>query len=569
MKKLINLIINTPKKSRTLIETCLVGLGAGLAAVAFQLGITWISHLIYNQKHWSSPLMFALGTLGIILLGALIVGLLLNKLCPEAAGSGIPQVKLAFWKNFGAMPRRIFFVKFIAGMIGIGSGMSLGREGPSVQLGANVGSSLAGLLRISKQGRRAAVAAGSAAALAAAFNAPLAGIAFVLEEILEDLNSSFLGSILLASVIGAFTVHAIIGPDPAFKLPLISEPSWRAYLLMPLVAAAASLIGISFQQQTLKMRGYLKTTTRFASVLHPTIGAVITWMLGMSVFAFTGKLGVFGIGYGDLSKALDQGIVWQVAGILLLAKWISTTTCYASGGCGGIFSPCLFFGAMCATFITGCFGHFCDLNNADRTLLAVGGMAACLGAVVQAPVTSILIIFEMTHQFAVLPGLMLAALLSQFIARSMVPGNFYEEMLAQDGHKVESIIPPRDFHSWQNLSVSAIAHFHPVVIESHDPVILEEMVKKPHRRFPVVRDKALIGIVTRIELRSALQEQRDFEMTPALSVRPSESIKKIEQLLVESEAGMVVVTDREEGIPLAIVTLHDLMRAQLTVMKEV
>lgn len=567
LKKVIDLLVNTPKKSRTLIETCLVGLAAGLAAVAFQLGIRWLSHLIYNEKHWSSSLRFGVGTLGIIIIAALIVGLLLNKFCPEAAGSGIPQVKLAFWKNFGSMPRRIFFVKFIAGMIGIGGGLSLGREGPSVQIGGNIGSTIARILRVSKQGRRAAVAAGSAAALAAAFNAPLAGVAFVLEEILEDLNSSFLGSVLLASVIGAFTVHAIIGPDPAFNLPLISEPTWRAYLLMPVVALIASLVGIAFQQQTLKMRSRIRNSTCVPSVFHPTLGAIVTWMLGMAVFSITGKLGVFGIGYTDLSESLHHGLVWQVAGLLLLAKWLSTVTCYASGGCGGIFSPCLFFGAMCGALMTGGVSHFCDLSSSDRILLAVGGMTACLGAVVQAPVTSVLIIFEMTHQFAVLPGLIIAALLSQFIARSMTGKNFYEEILDEDGYKMQTIIPPRDFHRWRNLPVSAIAHFKPVVVDDLTPEGLLKVSQKRHRRFPVIRNNELVGIVTRIELKSSLQEERDFEMSPALFVRPSESIHKVEQLLVESEAGIVVVTDREGGVPLAIVTLHDLMRAQLNVVE--
>jgi CIC family chloride channel protein len=253
--KLIGLLGRLPREGRTLIETCFVGLAAGLAAVAFQAGIDALARLIYNEAHWSSAGAFALGSLAIICGAALFTGVLLNRLCPEAAGSGIPQLKLAFWKDFGHTPPHIGLVKFVAGVVGIGGGLSLGREGPSVQIGGNLGSTVAGMLGVSKQGKRSAVAAGSAAALAAAFNAPLAGVAFVLEEILEDLNSRFLGPVLVAAVIGAFTVHAILGPDPAFQLPWIEEPTWRAYLLMPVVATLAALIGVGFQQVTLSMRG--------------------------------------------------------------------------------------------------------------------------------------------------------------------------------------------------------------------------------------------------------------------------------------------------------------------------
>ena len=562
-EKVAGLLGRVPRGTRTLIETCVVGLSAGLAAVAFQAGIDWLGSLIYNEAHWSSHSAFLLGTLAIICGAALFTGFLLNTLCPEAAGSGIPQLKLAFWKDFGHSPPHIVLVKFVAGVVGIGGGLSLGREGPSVQIGGNLGSTVAGMLGVSKQGKRAAAAAGAAAALAAAFNAPLAGVAFVLEEILEDLNSRFLGPVLVAAVIGAFTVHAIIGPDPAFKLPRIEEPTWRAYVLMPVVAALAALIGVGFQRTTLALRGRLRNADIVPATTRPVLGALVTWTLGMAAFAATGKLGVFGIGYNDLSLALNNGIVWQVAGLLLFAKWLATVACYSSGGCGGIFSPCLFFGAMCGTVLTGWFGDPLELSASDRVLLAVGGMSACLGAVVQAPVTAILIIFEMTHQFSLLPGLMLAGLFSQVVARRIVPANFYEAALLQDGHRMEHIVPPRDLRAWQNLPISAIAHFDPVVVESLEPQTLREAVEHSYLRFPVTKEGGLIGILTRAEIHAALEEGRTPRPGPAKAVRPGQIVRDVQHLLIESNDGMVVVADREAGRPLAVVTLHDLLRAQL------
>ncbi len=554
-----------PNKTRILVETCAVGLTAGVAAVGFQVGIDRLSGLIYGQARWPSPGAFLVGSLVAICVGALLTGFLLNQLCPEAAGSGIPQLKLAFWKDFGNTPPRIAVVKFVAGVVGIGGGLSLGREGPSVQIGGNLGSTVAGVLGVSKQGRRSAVAAGAAAALAAAFNAPLAAVAFVLEEILEDLNSRFLGPVLLAGVIGAFTVHALIGPEPAFRLPRIDEPTWRAYLLIPLASVLAAAIGIGFQGTTLALRSRMRKVTLLPDSTKPVFGALITWVLGMAALAFTGRLGVFGTGYGDLSHALQEGMIWKVAGLLLVAKWAATVACYGSGGCGGIFSPCLFFGAMSGTMLTGLFGPVLALTDSDRVLVAAGGMSACLGAVVQAPVTAILIIFEMTHQFSLVPGLMLAGLLSQVVARRLARESFYETALLQDGHRMEHIIPPRDLKSWQNLPVSAIARFDPVVIASLEPDDLRDAMRYPYSRFPVVEDGRLTGILNRAEIQIALDRGAAPKAGAAYDVRPWQVIREIQNLLIESEDGIVVVTDRENGNPIAVVTLHDLLRAQLAI----
>ena len=157
-------------------------------------------------------------------------------------------MKLAFWKDFGYVPIRVAWVKFIAGALTVGGGASLGREGPTVQLAGGLSSQLAGRLGVAKNGRRLASAAGAAAGLAAAFNAPLASITFVLEEMIEDLNSRMLGGILYAAVLGALVVQAFLSNRPAFDLPQIAEvPTWRGYLLAPVGAVFASLVGVVFQ----------------------------------------------------------------------------------------------------------------------------------------------------------------------------------------------------------------------------------------------------------------------------------------------------------------------------------
>ncbi|RYD30270.1 MAG: chloride channel protein, partial [Verrucomicrobiaceae bacterium] len=501
-----------------------------------------------------------------IVISSLTVGWLLGSFCPEAAGSGIPQVKLAFWKDFGHSPRRIGLIKFVAGVISIGGGQSLGREGPSVQLGSNLATSLAERLGVAKQKRRGPSAAGAAAGLAAAFNAPLAAVAFVLEEIIGDLNSRFLGPVLLAAVIGAFVVHACIGAQPAFELPEIQDPSWRAYLLMPLAAGLAALTGAFFQRAALFLRARSLRNRTVPKWLRPLGGGLVTWIIGISVFAWSGRLGVFSLGYEDLSDTLSHGIGWQLAAVLLAGKLLATIVSYALGGCGGIFSPNLFFGAMCGALITAAGSVFLDLDRADTLLLTVGGMSACLGAAVQAPVTSILIIFEMTHQFALVPGLMLAGLVSQVIARRLNHGNFYEEVLVQDGHRLEHVIPPRDLRGWHDLPVSVIACFRPAVVDNQSATVLARLLAEhPYSRFPVVGGGRLLGIATRAEIERAVSSHHPLKLETAVTCRPGDSILRVQHRLMESPTGTVVLTGGDEdGAILGIATLHDLLRAQIS-----
>jgi CIC family chloride channel protein len=564
--KLIAALPRLPERSRFVVLTALYGVSASLVSVAFQLAINWIFWAGFIHPSQASPKWFPWISLALISTVSIIAGWLLTKFSPEAAGSGIPQLKLAFWKDFGNTPAKLGWVKFVASGLSIGGGQSLGREGPSVQLGGNVATNLAGLMGVAKQNRRPAAAAGAAAGLAAAFNAPLAAVAFVLEEILEDLNSRLLGPVLLASVVGALVVHALLGPQPAFDLPRIDEPTWHAYVLMPLVACVAALVGVVFQRASLSLRRWGRTRCKLPLMWQPLLGGLLTWALGIAVFYQTRHLGVFGLGYDDLSVALVKGIAWKLALILLVAKLAATILCYGFGGSGGIFSPNLFFGGMVGAVIAGLGSHIGDLSESDRILLTVGGMSACLGGVVQAPVTAVLIIFEMTHQFSLVPGLMIAGLVSQFVARRFSHENFYEALLTQDGHQMSHVIPPRDLRTWQKLSVSAIAKFEPVMITDLDEAAMAQACdSKPYERFPVVRNGVIAGILTRAEFRRARLENRAPNLMPAVSARPNQTIRECQALLIESGCGMIVISDRPDGTPLGVLTLHDLLRAQAAV----
>ncbi|MGH7953562.1 MAG: chloride channel protein [Limisphaerales bacterium] len=553
-----------PQKTRTVLQTCLYGVVAGLTVVAFQVLINMLYNATFNQVAAKSHFTFLIGSFVVMVGTALIAGYLLHSFCKDAAGSGIPQVKVAFWKDFGVIPWRAVWVKFLAGILSIGGGSSLGREGPCVHVASGLASTLSGLAGEAKQNRRRATAAGAAVGLAAAFNTPIAAVTFVLEEIIQDLNSNVLGSVLLASVIGALIVHGLVGSHPAFSITGVeTAPTWRAYLLTPFAAALASFAGIFFQKASLDLRGKQLQSKKIPDWLKPAVGAALAWGVGATVFFLTGHLGVFGLGYGDLTAALNQHLAWKIAGVLLAAKLLATVLCYGFGGCGGIFSPALFFGGMSGVLLAGTVGMVMPLSAEDSLTLAVVGMSACLGAVVRAPVTGILIVFEMTHEFALVPALMVGALISQGIARRLTRENFYDAILEQDGHKLEKLLPPRDLRSWQKLPVSAIANFQPVILNNLEPSEVEKFLKKnSFAHFPVMQESKLTGIATRIELIESLAEKRPPKFARAICCEPRQSIRELQSLLIESPTGMAVVWDGAGEKLLGLVTLHDLLRAQ-------
>jgi CIC family chloride channel protein len=521
----------------------------------YRAGIVRLSH--------GSTTVFLVGSLVVIVATSLVVGWLLSKYAPAASGSGIPQLKAAFWKDFGYVPWRVVWVKYVAGVLSIGGGCSLGREGPSVQLAGGVASNVAGLLGEAKQKRRAAAAAGAAAGLAAAFNTPLAAVTFVLEEIIADLNSALLGSVLLASVIGAFVVHGLVGKQPAFTLTGVDSPSWLVYVLTPGVAAVAALVGVVFQKWTMGLRARRKEFRHVPAWMRPALGGVITWALGSAVFIQTGRLGVFSLGYDDLSAGLAMQLGWKLAAVLLGAKLVATVLCYGLGGCGGIFSPTLFLGGMCGICLAGLSGLAMPLSGPDQLTLAVVGMSACLGAVVRAPVTGILIVFEMTHEFSLVPALMVGALVSQAISRKLCRHSFYEEILVQDGHRLEHVIPPRDLQAWRQLPVSAIARFEPVIASDLRAEAVATLLRShPYQRFPVVQNGTLAGVLTRKEVERAVAEKREPKLEAAVTCVPGEKVGELQGKVIESNSLMVVLVDRPGGQVLGVVTLHDVLRAE-------
>jgi CIC family chloride channel protein len=562
-KTILNLPHEVPDNIQLTITTGIISLAAALSAVAFLFLTNFIfskTYLIFVTK---SKSYFVLASFLLISSTSLLVGYLLNVISPEAAGSGIPQIKTAYWKELGYMKWKNVLVKFFGGALSIGGGNSLGREGPSVFIGSGVASNLDGIMGRPRQKRQGAAIIGAAAGLAAAFNTPIAAITFAIEEILGDLNSRYLGRVVLSSVVGAFVVYAILGRQPAFALPSVDNVSWIHYLLVPIVALVASLAGIIFQTGVLRWRGSLNKQKRIPKWLLPLFGGIITWIIGTIIFLETGKIGVFGLGYNDLSSALNNQLEWKIAGLLVVAKLLATMAGYSFGGCGGIFAPSLFIGGLSGYFLGGLASTWIPLTPADHIVLAVVGMSACLGAIVQAPLTSILIAFEMTHQFSLVPGLLLGAIISQATARFVSHLNFYDALLVQDGHELHKVKPPQDLRGWQNLPLSAVANPKPVFLEDFSIKAMQELVDRfPYNFFPVIEKGVLTGIVSRQDLVDGIKTGTRPMQKTAVICTPGETIHEASQKFITHSVSLVLVGDSKSRKVSGLLTLHDLIRAQ-------
>ncbi len=562
-QKFFQIIQTLPEDSLQTGLTIFYGISAALAAVAFLLLTNHVFSFLFLRHANDSVPVFLIHSFVVIMSTSLVVGLLLHFFSRDAAGSGIPQLKAAYWKDLGYVPWKPVWVKFVAGIISIGGGSSLGREGPSVYVGGGVASQLAGLTGQPKQKRRAATVVGAAAALAAAFNTPLAAITFVMEELIGTMNNRYLGKVVLAAVIGAFTVHAIVGGQPAFSLPTIKPVPWPVYVLVPLVAALSAGLGVIFQRTSLSWRTRIRLIHRIPNWLKPCIGGLITWILGSVVFIAVHRIGVYGLGYQDLTAALEGSLAWKAALLLVGAKLIATIACYSWGGSGGIFAPTLFLGGLTGASIAGLAGLWMPMAPDSVTLLAAAGMSACFGTVVRAPLTALLIVFEMTHQFEIIPALMLAMIVSQAIARFSGSHNFYDALLIQDGHELIHIKPPADMNAWRNLPVSSIANRSPIVLRDLSlDTIQKSMNQWPYACFPVMENGLLKGGLTRHEGLISLKENRPPQLILLVTCSHDDLLHDVVDKMVQTSAPLAVVMTPETNKIHGVMTLHDLLRTQ-------
>jgi CIC family chloride channel protein len=422
------------EKQRLLALTILAGGLCGLAAVTFHLSIGWLEKLLINHANTAAGHAWIFWTILTPGLGGLIVGLGLTYWAPAAAGSGIPQVKVAFVLRSGRVSVRETIGKFVLCAFQIGSGASLGLEGPTVQICAGVSSMLARAARLSPRYARRMTSVGMAAGIAAAFNAPIAAITFTLEELIGDLDQTMLSGVIVAAALAAVVEHSVLGTNPVFHVSRTFELTNSSSLIWyALLGVLAAVVSVTFTDSLLWLRARFKAFTAFPRWAHPALGGLATGALAVVGFEFFHLNGIAGDPYKTLELALTgtMPVVFMIAFCVL--KLLATVCSYSSGGSGGIFAPSLFMGAMLGGAVgyldVTVFHHSTDAIGA----FAVVGMGAVFAGIVRAPMTSVLIVFEMTGSYGLVLPLMIANMSAFALARYWRKVPVYDALLAQDG----------------------------------------------------------------------------------------------------------------------------------------
>jgi len=400
--------------------TIIIGVLAGLAAVLFTLAINGTTYLLFGMS--PSNLRYIL----VPTLMSLVTGFLLTKFFPEARGSGVPQTEAAYHLHQGEIPGRVAFGKFLTGVLCIGSGHSMGREGPSVQIGAGIASSIGKWFHLSPARAQSLVPVAAAAALSAAFNTPVAAVLFALEEIIGDMNAALLGSTVVVSVASVVVERSILGNSPIFHVPeyhLVDPAELIAYVVLGIVGG---LVSLAFSKGLLRTRALFLAMPARTRIVQPAIGGLI---IGVMLIFFPQ---VMGVGYQYVNQALNGGLLLRTMVVLCFAKLAATIVSYASGNAGGIFAPSLYLGAMAGGSIGVLMHRFAPFPTGDPGAYALVGMGTLFAGIIRAPMTSVFMIFELTQDYQVLVPLMIANMTSFLISKHYQPMPLYHALLQQD-----------------------------------------------------------------------------------------------------------------------------------------
>lgn len=429
----INRLVPT-ERQRLLALTILSGGLCGLAAVAFHVGIVKASALLIDRAASAPHHWWILLTIVSPTLGGLLAGMAVYFIVPGAVGSGIPQVKYAYAREGGRVPLGDAVGKFVLAVLQIGSGASLGREGPTVQICAGVSSTLGRWGRLSRQNRRRMASVGVAAGIAAAFNAPIAAVTFTLEEVVGDLDQTMLSGVIVAAAIAAVVERTILGVHPVLEvLRNYALTSASSLLWYAVLGGLSAIVSVVFTDSLLGVRAWFKRLQGIPKWVHPAIGGAITGALAVAGLAWLHTGGVTGGGYATLGLALLGTLPFKVLVGLCVLKLVATVFSYSSGGVGGIFAPALFIGAM----LGGAVGYL-DVAVFHHPVEEIGsfavvGMGAVFAGIIRAPMTSVLIIFEMTGGYGLVLPLMVANMSAYALARHWRRTPIYEALLRQDG----------------------------------------------------------------------------------------------------------------------------------------
>ncbi|HTW23700.1 MAG TPA: chloride channel protein [Candidatus Baltobacteraceae bacterium] len=404
-----------------LVLTIVIGALAGLAVVAFILLTERLGARIYppGVSVWRR----LLGPIA----GALTMGFVLARFFPDARGNGIVQTKSALYSPDARMTMHSIIGKFFCTSVTLASGIPLGPEGPSVAVGAGIASVLGRALGLKTERVRTLIPVGAAAAIAAAFNTPIAAVLFSLEEIVGDLHAPVLGSVVLASATAWMVLRLMLGDNPLFHVPQYQLASPIEFAFYAVLGIVGGIVSGAFLQTLLWIRLQFKKFPASTKWIQPLAGGVLVGVAG--IFAPQ----VLGVGYVYINALLNGHMAIKIAALLVVLKLITSATSAGSGNAGGIFAPVLFIGAMMGGAVGGVAHHFWPQVTASPGAYALVGMGAAFAGIIRTPMTSVVLVFEVTRDYTIIVPLMIANLVSYFISRKIQHDTLYEDLAAQDG----------------------------------------------------------------------------------------------------------------------------------------
>ncbi|MBD2770567.1 chloride channel protein [Iningainema tapete] len=547
-----------PRRGLAIAEASVIGVVAALSAVFLKIGTGWLGTW---RVHTSLllPVWFVLPAVGLCF--GFLAGFLVEKFAPEASGGGIPQVKASLANVPIGLSWRVALVKLLSAMLALGSGITLGRQGPTVHIGAALAGGMSRLVPTSPDHRRQMIAAGAGAGLAAAFNAPIAGVLFVVEELLHDLSGLTLGTAIIASFIGGVVSRLLGGRSLLLNLELVESSSSFSIHEIPfylLLGILAGLLAALFHRGLLaSIEVYKKfhISYKWRVALAGLVSGIIVAILPVSFHNNTG-LREFVI-TGEANASL--------AAIAFVAQFILTLIAFGSGAPGGLFAPSLILGSTLGYLIGVCQYHI--LGVSFPTTYALAGMGAFFSAVSKVPITAIVIVFEMTTDFNLVLPLMIGSVTSYLIADKIMPGSLYDRLLQLNGINIKQPVPVEGILTKLTAKEVMQRRVETLEVEMSLDEAMQAFSRSHHRGFPVVEDNKLVGIVTQSDLRK-IQERdlpsyaplREIMTHSPLTVTPIHSLSNVLYLLDRYQISRLPVVEGRRLI--GIITRADIIRAE-------
>ena len=559
--------LGLPDYSIVTIFSVAIGIATGLAAVLFHDTVHLIRHFLFDDigNHFFgkwSWLIIVFPAAGMLLQSLMI------QFAPEVAGRrGVLEVIKAVALRGGHIPFRTTLFHFLAPAINIGSGGTVGPEGPIAQLGGGVASKLGAVFGLSDSRRRMFTAAGSGAAIAAVFNTPLGGVFFALEVILlNDFHAPTFSALILASVSASAVSHMFLGDQPAFVFTQLHSGTVSHYYLYAILGLSAGLVSLY----------YLRYTDQVSRILRlSAISKTPRWLRMTTVGLMVGICGyyyplIFGVGYDAINAMLADALSWKTVFVLLLMKFVLVPMVLGVGGFGGIFAPSLFMGG-CLGFLFATSLNVLGGMSLDITAFVLVGMGAVLGGINSIPISAILIIFEMTREYSFMLPLMLGVVISTTIVRLALRDSIYNRKLEQQGYRLSS---GRDTNILRRLLVRDNMRNDVMLIEEDLslPELVERMLENPHHTFYTVNsEKKITGMISESELRPIITDYEtlrslvvahDVTRPGVITVRDDDNLQNVMQMFAKNNVDeFPVISALQSGKVIGAIRRQDVLLA--------